>query len=85
MNSRPMGAMRAADLNHTLTAEMASTLRAKGADLDDASACMAVLVGERFRSRDVAALIDGAMAEARRQANAEADPQWAKDQAWGGR
>ncbi len=81
----PMGGLSADTLSNTLTAEMSSVLRAKGADLDDERACMVALTGERFRSGDIVALIDDAIAEAKRAMHAADDPHWAKDETWGGR
>lgn len=85
IGARQMGATTAETLDNTLIAEMSSVLRAKRVDVDDERAVLVTLQAARFRPGDIVALAERAVEEARRADNADADPQWAKDQSWGGR
>jgi hypothetical protein len=83
--SRPLGPHSENSLNATLVAEMATVLRTHHTDLDDEACVLVALQHARFRPGDIVALADAAVAEARRAANAEAEPSWAIDDTWGGR
>jgi hypothetical protein len=51
--------------HRSLLAEMAACLRATGADLGNEVACIIALTNARFRARDISALLDDAVEQAR--------------------
>jgi hypothetical protein len=73
------------DLANTLMVGMVDALRERPDVLDDEPVAMALLTSKGFRAGDIVALIDDALAEARRQHFTSEDPEWSKDAAWGGR
>jgi len=70
--TRPLGALNreGPELDKLLVGEMATLLREQGTDLTNERAVIAALTAGRFRSGDVVALMDRAIAATRENADA---------------